>query len=209
MCNACSGLLRLALTKQCRNGKKSTVSLSVKFKEDALAARDALIEFTREIEILPSVAETLGQFERSAVDNLASIEEKLKDAFDNGQLLDGSYQNLLQYARDEFQVLRQIERQRDEIIGRRNAAEALINSVQRSIQSGARLVGILDKVEAKASGVDIVEFATRTVSAGTSLQEFRTALLYNFVDPIQQAKSRADELVSGYRAVVERTQGVC
>jgi hypothetical protein len=177
-----------------------------KFKEDALAARDALIEFTREIKILPSVAETLGQFERSAVDNLASIEEKLKDAFDNGQLLDGSYRNLLAYARDEFAVLRQIERQRDDIIGRRNAAESLINSVQRSIQSGARLVGILDKVETKASGVDIVEFATRTVSAGTSLQEFRTALLYNFVDPIQQATSRADELVSGYRAVVERTR---
>jgi hypothetical protein len=177
-----------------------------KFKEDALAARDALIEFTREIEILPSVAETLGEFERSAVDNLASIEEKLKDAFDNGQLLDGSYRNLLAYARDEFAVLRQIERQRDDIIGRRNAAESLINSVQRSIQSGARLVGILDKVETKASGVDIVEFATRTVSAGTSLKEFRTALLYNFVEPIEKAKSRADELVSGYRAVVERTR---
>jgi hypothetical protein len=177
-----------------------------KFKEDALAARDALIEFTREIEILPSVAETLGQFERSAVDNLASIEEKLKDAFDNGQLLDGSYKNLLQYARDEFQVLRQIERQRDEIIGRRNAAEALINSVQSSIQSGARLVGILGKVNTEAEGVDVVEFATRTVSAGTSLKEFRTALLYNFVEPIEKAKSRADELVSGYRAVVERTR---
>ena len=177
-----------------------------KFKEDALAARDALIEFTREIEILPSVAETLGQFERSAVDNLASIEEKLKEAFDNGQLLDGSYRNLLQYARDEFQVLRQIERQRDEIIGRRNAAEALINSVQSSIISGGRLVGILGKVQTEAEGVDVVEFATRTVSAGTSLKEFRTALLYNFVEPIEKAKSRADELVSGYRAVVERTR---
>jgi hypothetical protein len=176
------------------------------FKEDALAARDALIEFTREIQILPSVAETLGEFERSAVDNLASIEEKLAEAFDNGQLLDGSYQNLLQYARDEFQVLRQIERQRDEIIGRRDAAEALINSVQRSIQSGARLVGILGNVTTEAEGVDVVEFATRTVSAGTSLKEFRTALLYNFVEPIQKAKSRADELVSGYRAVVERTR---
>jgi hypothetical protein len=65
------------------------------FKEDALAARDALLEFTREIEILPSIAETLGEFERSAVDNFASIEEKFKDAFDNGQLLDGSYKNLL------------------------------------------------------------------------------------------------------------------
>ena len=177
-----------------------------KFKEDALAARDALIEFTREIEILPSVAETLGQFERSAVDNLASIEEKLKDAFDNGQLLDGSYRNLLQYARDEFAVLRQIERQRDDIIGRRNAAEALINSVQSSIQSGARLVGILDKVETKAEGVDVVEFARRTVAAGGDLKEFRTALLYNFVEPIEKAKSRADELVSGYRAVVDRTR---
>jgi len=177
-----------------------------KFKEDALAARDALIEFTREIEILPSVAETLGQFERDAVENLASIEEKLVEAFDNGQLLDGSYQNLLQYARDEFQVLRQIERQRDDIIGRRNAAEALINSVQSSILSGGRLVGILGKVQTEAEGVDVVEFATRTVSAGTSLKEFRTALLYNFVDPIEKAKSRADELVSGYRAVVERTR---
>jgi hypothetical protein len=44
------------------------------------------------------------------------------------------------------------------------------------------------------------------VSAGTSLKEFRTALLYNFVEPIAQATSRADELVSGYRAVVERTR---
>ena len=176
------------------------------FKEDALAARDALIEFTREIEILPSVAETLGQFERDAVENLASIEEKLQKAFENGQLLDGSYQNLLQYARDEFAVLRQIERQRDEIIGRRNAAEALINSVQQSIQSGARLVGILGKVQTEAEGVDVVEFANRTVSAGTSLKEFRTALLYNFVEPIEKAKSRADELVTGYRAVVERTR---
>jgi hypothetical protein len=44
------------------------------------------------------------------------------------------------------------------------------------------------------------------VSAGTSLKEFRTALLYNFVEPIEKAKSRADELVSGYRAVVERTR---
>jgi len=176
------------------------------FRDDALAARDALIEFTREIDILPSIAETLGEFERSAVDNLASIEEKLKDAFDNGQLLDGSYQNLLAYARDEFQVLRQIERQRDDIIGRRNAAEALINSVQSSIQSGARLVGILGKVNTEAKGVDVVEFANRTVSAGTSLKEFRTALLYNFVEPIAQATSRADELVAGYRAVVERTR---
>ena len=103
-------------------------------------------------------------------------------------------------------MLRQIERQRDEIIGRRDAAEALINSVQSSIRSGARIVDVLGKVQTEAESVDVVEFANRTVSAGTSLKEFRTALLYNFVEPIEKAKSRADELVTGYRAVVERTR---
>ena len=177
-----------------------------KFKEDALAARDSLVEFTKEIEILPSVAATLGEFERNAVDNLASIEEKLKEAFDNKQLLRNSYENLVQYARDEFNVLRQIERQRDEIIARRDAAEALINSVQSSIRGTGRLVSLFGDVEKQLQGVDVVAFATRTVSAGRQLKEFRTALITNFVEPIEKAGSRADKLVSSYRAVVERTR---
>jgi uncharacterized Tic20 family protein len=177
-----------------------------KFKEDALAARDALVEFTKEIDILPSVAETLGEFERSAVDNLASIEEKLDEAFNNKQLLRNSYENLQQYARDEFNVLRQIERQRDDIIGRRDAAEALINSVQSSIKGTGRLVSLFGDVEKQVAGIDVVEFATRTVSAGRQLKEFRTALVTNFVEPIEKAASKADKLVSSYRAVVERTR---
>ena len=177
-----------------------------KFKEDALAARDALVEFTKQIEILPSVAETLGEFERNAVENLASIEEKLEDAFNNKQLLRNSYDNLVQYARDEFNVLRQIERQRDEIISRRNAAEALINSVQSSIRASGRLVNLFGDVEKQVQGIDVVAFATRTVSAGRQLKEFRTALITNFVEPIEKAGSKADKLVSSYRAVVERTR---
>jgi hypothetical protein len=177
-----------------------------KFKEDALAARDALVEFTKGIQILPSVAETLGEFERNAVDSLASIEEKLEDAFDNEYLFRDSYENLLQYARNEFNVLRQIERQRDEIISRRNAAEALINSVQSSIRGSGRLVSLFGEVEKQVAGVDVVAFATRTVSASRQLKEFRTALITNFVEPIEKAASKADKLVSSYRAVVERTR---
>lgn len=177
-----------------------------KFKEDALSARDALIEFTQEIEILPSVAAELGQFETNAVNSLQEIEEKLKEAFDNKQLLRDSYDNLLAFARDELNVLRQIERQRDEIIARRDAAEALINSVQNSIRTSGRLVNLFGEIERQASGIDVVEFATRTVSVGTSLKEFRTALITNFVEPIDDAGSKAQKLVSSYRAVVERTR---
>ena len=117
-----------------------------------------------------------------------------------------SYENLLQYARDEFNVLRQIERQRDEIIARRDAADALINSVQNSIRGTGRLVSLFGDVEKQVQGIDVVEFATRTVSAGRQLKEFRTALITNFVEPIEKAASKADKLVSSYRAVVERTR---
>jgi len=176
------------------------------FEKSALEARDALIEFVREFEVLPSIAAEIGAFEQDAVNKLESVEEQLKEAFDNGQLLDDSYRNLLQYARDEFGVLREIERQRDQLLARRDAAAALISQVQSNIRSSGNIVNILRDVQDEAQGVDVVEFANRTVSAGTSLKEFRTALLYNFVEPIEEAQSQADKLVQGYRAVVDRTR---
>ena len=176
------------------------------FEKSALEARDALVEFVREFEVLPSIAAEIGTFEQDTVRKLENLEERLKDAFDNGQLLEDSYRNLLQYARDEFNVLRDIERQRDQLLARRDAAAALISQVQSNIRSSANIVNILRDVQDEAQGVDVVEFANRTVSAGTSLKEFRTALLYNFVEPIEQAQSQADKLVQGYRAVVDRTR---
>jgi|11_taG_2_1085331.scaffolds.fasta_scaffold00664_14 hypothetical protein len=176
------------------------------FKEAAQESMRAFGEFVREFEILPSIASELGTFERAAVDRLSSIEEKLKDAFDNGYLLDESYQNLLNYSRTELAVLQDIERQRDQLLARRDAASALINSVQKSVQESAKITQILGNVQDTAEGVDAVQFAKRVVISGQSLKEFSTALITNFADPIEQARSKADLLVDGYRSVVERTR---
>jgi hypothetical protein len=176
------------------------------FEKQALAAKDAFVEFAREFKVLPSIAEQIGEFERSSIDKLSSFEDKLKEAFDNGYLLDESYQNLLAYARDEFSVLRQIERQRDSLLARRNAAEQLITQVQQSIAGSASLVDLMRNVQDSAEQVNIVEFAQRTVSAGNELREFRTALISNFSEPIEQAGSSAAKLVQSYRSVVERTR---
>ena len=176
------------------------------FKEAAEESMDAFVAFVREMDILPTVAAELGKFERSAVDRLTSIEEKLKEAFDNGQLLDESYQNLLSYSRAELAVLQGIERQRDELLARRDAASALINSVQKSVRESAKIASILGNVQDAADGVDAVQFASRVVNSGRSLKEFSTALITNFADPIETARSKADLLVDGYRAVVERTR---
>lgn len=176
------------------------------FKEAAQESMRAFGEFVREFKILPSIASDLGTFERAAVDRLSSIEDKLKDAFDNGYLLDESYQNLLNYSRTELAVLQDIERQRDQLLARRDAASALINSVQKSVQESAKITSILGNVQDTAEGVDAVQFAKRVVISGQSLKEFSTALITNFADPIEQARSKADLLVDGYRSVVERTR---
>ena len=176
------------------------------FKEAAEESMDAFVAFVRKMDILPTVAAELGKFERSAVDRLTSIEEKLKEAFDNGQLLDESYENLLSYSRAELAVLQGIERQRDQLLARRDAASALINSVQKSVRESAKIASILGNVQDAADGVDAVQFASRVVNSGRSLKEFSTALITNFADPIETARSKADLLVDGYRAVVERTR---
>ena len=176
------------------------------FKEAAEESMAAFVEFAREFEILPSIAQDIGTFERSAVNHLSSIEQKLKEAFDNGQLLDESYQNLLNYSRTELAVLRDIERQRDELLARRDAASALINSVQKSVRESAKIASILGNVQDAADGVDAVQFAKRVVHSGQSLKEFSTALITNFADPIETARSKADLLVAGYRSVVDRTR---
>ena len=186
--------------------EKNVVEPFREFVQEAESARDAFVDFLDEFEILPSIEQELGQFERSAVNLLGSIEEKLGDAFDNGHLLDESYRNLLQYARDEIAVLRDIERQRDEIIARRDAAMQLIDSVGESIRASAKITDILRDIDTETERIDVVEFARKTVMAGDELREFSTALIKNFTEPIEDARSKADLLVDGFRGVIDRTR---
>ena len=176
------------------------------FQREAEAARDSFVEFLSEFEVLPSIESKLGAFETNAVNFLTSIEEKLADAFDNGQLLQSSYDNLLAYARDELNVLRDIERQRDQLLARRNAALQLIDTVNRSIVQAGDITSILRGVQDETEKIDVVEFARHTLEAGGDLREFKTALISNFIDPIEEAKSKSDKLVDGFRGVVARTR---
>lgn len=176
------------------------------FKKQAIEAKDALVEFVTEFQILPTIQRQLGKFEQAAVDQLASIEDKLEEAFDNKQLLTDSYQNLLSYARQEFAVLTQIERQRDEILARRDAAEALINSVSDSVRSGAQLVNVLQNVQNATDKVDVASVVKKTVADAAGLREFSVIVTSAVVEPIEEVVSKSQQLVSGYRDIVERTR---
>jgi len=176
------------------------------FKQEAESARDSFVEFLASFRILPSIQSDMGKFESAVVTNLESIEEKLKDAFDNGYLLEESYNNLRDYARNELGTLRQIERQRDEILARRDASQRLIEQVTNSVRASANLVNLLRNVQDEAEKVDVLAFTRKALSAGGQLREFSVALISNFINPIDQARGKSDLLVQGFRGVVERTR---
>ena len=176
------------------------------FKKAATEAKDALVDFVRGFEILPTIERELGRFEQAAVTQLENIEDKLDDAFDNGYLLEQSYKDLQQYARQEFQVLSQIERQRDDLLRRRNAAEQLINSVNDAVLSSGRLVNVLRDVQQETQNVDMVKVVKDTIEEASGLREFEVILTSAVIEPIEEVQSKSQQLVSGYQNIVDRTR---
>ena len=176
------------------------------FKKAALEAKDSLVDFVRSFEILPTIERELGRFEQAAVTQLENIEERLDDAFDNGYLLEESYRNLQQYARQEFQVLAQIERQRDDLLRRRDAAERLINSVNDAVLSSGRLVNVLRNVQTETQNVDMVKVVKDTIEEASGLREFEVILTSAVIEPIEEVQSKSQQLVSGYQNIVDRTR---
>lgn len=176
------------------------------FQDAANGARDSLMDFVREFEVLPSVEKEMGQFERAVSTQLEGIEERLQEAFDNGYLLESSFRQLRDYARREFQVLREIERQRDALVRRRNAAEQLINQVTESVSAGGKLIGVLRDVQDETEQIDMTRLVKQTIQEADGLREFEVILTSAVVDPITEVVSKSQQLVNGYRDIVARTR---
>ncbi len=176
------------------------------FKKAAEDARDSLMDFVREFEVLPSVERQMGQFERAVTGQLEGIEDRLQDAFDNGYLLESSVKELRDYARRELQVLQQIERQRDAIVRRRNAAEQLINQVTESVSAGGKLVGVLRDVQSETEQIDMTRLVKDTIRDADGLREFEVILTTAVIDPITEVVSKSQQLVTGYKDIVDRTR---
>jgi hypothetical protein len=58
-----------------------------RFVESARAAEQAVLDLVRSFDVLPTIEPQMGRFERAIVDQLDSIEDALKTAFENGAIL--------------------------------------------------------------------------------------------------------------------------
>jgi len=176
------------------------------FKESALSARDGFTEFLSSMDALPTFEREMGKFERQVTNDFESLEQKAKDAFDNGYLLQESYNNLISYARSEYGALQQIARQRDQLLNRRNLADALLKDVRNATVSAGNITNILRNTQEETQQIDMVKVVQDTVQAGKNLKDFRVTIISDFVEPIQEAASKSELLVDGFRSVVERTR---
>jgi hypothetical protein len=176
------------------------------FAQKAREAEKALLDLVGAFDVLATIEPQMGRFERAVVDQLASIEDALKSAFDNGAITREAYESLLSYSRAELAVLQQIQRQRDDLARRRDLAQALINDTQAAVRASGNIANLLSNAADAAERVDMTKVIQDTVRAGARLKEFRTTIITNFVQPIGEVKSKTRELLNAYKDVVNITR---
>ena len=176
------------------------------FEKAANEAGDSFGQFLSEMSTLATFESAMGKFESAVVSDLASIEEKLDDAFDNGYLLDESFRNLQNYARSEYVALQAIARQRDNLLERRNLADALLKDVKNATIAAGNITSILQDTQTETNKINMTKVVQDTVQAGKNMKDFRVTIISDFVEPIEEAASKSELLVSGFRAVVDRTR---
>ena len=184
----------------------AAVSAFEDFRDSANEASDAFGEFLSNMETLSTFETEMGKFERAVTSDLESIESRLKDAFDNGFLLEESYNNLRSYANDEYVQLQNIAKQRDALLNRRNLADALLKDVQNATVAAGNITNLLKDAQTETQKIDMAKVVQETVQAGKNMKDFRVTIISDFVEPIEEAASKSQLLVSGFQAVVDRTR---
>jgi len=201
-----------------KKGQAGIEALQKNFNKTAegLKEQEALKEFTKSvydfvasitsitsaIDPLRTFEREMGRFERSAVDSLNNVEDALRQAFKDEKWFDAAREELIAYARTEYEQLIKIQRQRDQLLERRDLADRLINQVRSSVAQVEKLTSLLDSTKE----TEITETSRGLVRIGKDLKEFSVIITKSYTEKMQGAGDAANQLVTEYRKVVERTR---
>jgi len=178
---------------------------------DALAdATEAFNDYKSSINVTVDALQTyereIGRFESQTRTDLQRIESQIMDAFDNGYLLEEARNNLLDYARAELNTLIQLQRQRDELLARRNAAADVILGVADAVTAAGNITQLLSGVQDEVQEVQVKELFEDVVESADGLNGFKVTVERNYTDVISNTVSKSKALVNGFQDVVDRTR---
>ena len=178
--------------------------------QEATASFNEFVEATKTvitgIDPLLTYERAIGKFEQATSRDLQQIENQLKSAFDNDYLLEEAYNNLRSYARREFDELLGIQRQRDELLAKRDAAADTIFGVAQAVAASANLTRLLGDVEDKVTEIEVSEVFEDIVKTAGSLEGFKVTLTRNFIDVVTETVNASNQLTSNFEKVIERTR---
>ena len=178
--------------------------------KEATESFNEFVESTKSIiegiDPLQTYEREIGKFEQASRKNLEQIEQQIESAFDNGYLLKEARDNLRAYARDEFDELLNIQRQRDQLLAQRDAAADVIFGVAGAIAASANLTSLLGDVEDKVTEIDVSEVFEDIVQTAGSLEGFKVTLTRNFIDVVTETVNASKQLTSNFQQVIDRTR---
>ena len=189
--------------------KRITDALNEQLKqieEQAKAVKLAFSDLLEGFRILPTIEREVGRFEAQVTQMLASVEQSLRDAFRNKDILEAGYNELRKYAQLELEELRKIGQQRDELAKRYDLAKGLIDNYKRAFTAATNLTQLFSALKDETEKRTVTVVTSGVVRLGTALREFGVTITKSYEEPIAKMQNKTKGLVDEFRNMAEKAR---
>ena len=167
-----------------------------------LTFSDLLGAFT----VLPTIEAVMGRFETAVVAQLESIERSLLQTFRNGDIFEAGYNELRKFAAQELQVLRAIQRQRDDLASRYTLSEALISEYRTALTGALSLTSLFGQLKTETEKRTVTEVTQGVARLSGSLREFNITVTKSYEETIDKVIDKSGGLLDGFREMAVKAR---
>lgn len=175
-------------------------------KDEFKAFKEEVSDLAAGIDALETYERAIGRFESNTRSDLDQIKSSLRSAFDSEMILEAAYRDLTAYASRELGVLIGIQRQRDDLLAKRDAAAETIFGVAQSIAASSNIVGLIKDVQDKTEEIEIEEVMEGIVKSADKLNGFKTTLTRNFTEVVTETIDKTKSLTTNFQSVIDKTR---
>jgi hypothetical protein len=175
-------------------------------REKADAAKLAMSDLLEGFVILTTIEREIGRFESQVVQMLASVEQSLRSAFRNKDILEEGYNALRKYAQQELSALQQVGRQRDEFAKRYDLAKDLIDQYKRAFTAAMSLTSLFGNLKDETEKRTVTVVTSGVVKLGAALREFGVTITRSFEEPIAKIQNKSAALVDEFRNMATKAR---
>jgi len=156
--------------------------------------------------ILPTVADEVGQFQSQIRDVAANVSGILREALDNGTLLQANYDELVNLANKELAVLEANARQRDELYKKYSFTENIIKEYRAALTGALSLTSLFNKLSKETEKRTVTEVEKGIRTLGSSVKEFAVTISKSYEETIDTVTNKTGGLLDGFRQMAEKSR---